>query len=455
MMEPAGKIRRAKQGGPGKVHQTQRSDTNRIRDPYKTRGRSRYFVWFVWLVWLPLIPPIIIERFRSHPALSDLMISLTGVALFFGIYLWGSWRHVRRLLVDPAPPADRADWLITLILAVLSTVLTFVYAKEWGILFYFTSGDAGIRFPVARAITMIGALVVFVVSMEVVFRVDWFTIGQTVLFLCVIGGISIGIIRAITTSWQLHDAREELAHLAVTTERLRIARDLHDLLGHNLSLIVLKSELARRLVHVAPERAMAEIGDVEQAARSTLQEVREVVTSYRQPGLLNELHNAQELLAAAGIAYQYEGPARSEETLLAALEAVLAWTVREGVTNIVRHSHAHHCLIRMIREQHEVHLEIVNDGVALAQAEGTNSTDQGSKGGHGLRGLTERVEASGGRLEAGSLSQGGFRLSVAISLVERSDMQHVERSDMQHVERHAAGRSSGKPGISEERRERR
>ena len=267
---------------------------------------------------------------------------------------------------------------------------------------------------------------VLIMTVGLLIHVNWLITGQAALFVCVIGSISISIIRAITTSWELHAAREEIARLAVTTERLRIARDLHDLLGHNLSLIVLKSELAGRLVKVAPERAVVEIGDVEQAARTTLQEVREAVASYRQPTLLNELHSAQELLAAAGIDYRYEGDESGRETLPTAIEAVLAWTVREGVTNIIRHSRAHQCLIHMTRGRHSVQVEVIDNGVAVslvptAQPKGAVSTDgSGKGGGHGLCGLAERVDALGGRLEAGPTAGGGFRLAVSVPLAQRA-----------------------------------
>jgi two-component system sensor histidine kinase DesK len=415
----------AKRGGLGKVKQTHRS-ADAGKKPLNGKGWSHYLAWLVWLVWLPLIPPIIIARFLSHATLLNLIISLVGIALFFSVYLWASWRHIHRLAVQPVSPVDVADWLSTLLLTTLSVILTLVNGKEWSILFYFTSGDAGARFPTVRALQVTGALLPLLVVVGLLLHLDWLTIGQGAFFIVVVAGISIIIMRAITTSWELQAAREELAHLAVTRERQRIARDLHDLLGHNLSLIVLKSELARRLVRVAPERAIVEIGDVEQTARTTLQEVREAVASYRQPTLLNELRSAQEILAAADIAYRYEGDESGEGTLPGAIEAVLAWTVREGVTNIIRHSRAHHCLVRRIRDQHSVRLEVIDDGATTSQAStvqprGVVFTDENGRGGHGLRGLSERVNALGGRLEAGPNADGGFRLTVSVPLMHTTD----------------------------------
>ena len=229
-------------------------------------------------------------------------------------------------------------------------------------------------------------------------------------------------------------AQEETARLAVMTERLRIARDLHDLLGHNLSLITLKSELARRLAGSASERLASEIGDIEQVARTTLQEVREAVGNYRQPTLSNELHGAQEILAAAGIIYHYENDESNEsnesdlETLPTAIEAVLAWALREGVTNAIRHSHAHSCTIRVTRGMQNAQVEIIDDGTSITKepagrSEDTDSTNGTSRGSNGLRGLAERVAALGGSFEAGPCVDGGFRLSVSLPLTQKSGVE--------------------------------
>jgi two-component system sensor histidine kinase DesK len=192
----------------------------------------------------------------------------------------------------------------------------------------------------------------------------------------------------------------------VAEERLRIARDLHDLLGHSLSLIALKSELAGRLALQAPERAASEIRDIESAARTALAEVRAAIADYRQSTLVSELASARELLAAAGISYRYEGEEDARLALPPPVEAALAWAVREGVTNVIRHSHARHCVIRLTRASAEVAVEIEDDGV------GAPPDDAAGMTGSGLRGLAQRVAAIGGRYEAGPRAGGGFHLAV-------------------------------------------
>ena len=136
----------------------------------------------------------------------------------------------------------------------------------------------------------------------------------------------------------------KLARLAVTEERLRIARDLHDLLGHSLSLIALKAELAGKVVRRDPDRAAAEIDDIENVTRRALAEVRAAVRGYRRLALDEALEGARVALSAAGIECRL---AESPLAVSPEVEAVLAWAVREGTTNVVRHSHADHCDIRV------------------------------------------------------------------------------------------------------------
>src|SRR5262249_14721323 len=204
---------------------------------------------------------------------------------------------------------------------------------------------------------------------------------------------------------QLRRAREELARAAVNEERLRFARDLHDLLGHSLSTIVLKSELAGRLAPRAPDRAGAEIADVERTARDALQQVRAAVAGYRRPSLVSELAAARELLAAADIDARID---LSPLALPPAADGLLGWAIREGVTNVVRHSRARSCTIRLTRHADRAMVEIVNDG--------SGSDTAGGEGGWGLTGLIERATAEGGEVDARSTAGGGFRLAVDVPL---------------------------------------
>jgi two-component system, NarL family, sensor histidine kinase DesK len=202
----------------------------------------------------------------------------------------------------------------------------------------------------------------------------------------------------------LRRTQAELARAAVAEERLRIARDLHDLLGHSLSLITLKAELSRRLIDTDTGRAGTEIAELESVARRSLSDVREAVAGYRQPDLAAELIAARQLLAAAGIACQIAAP---EVVLLPGeVDAVLAWTIREGVTNAVRHSRATTVTITVAARATVAVVEVTDDG--------TQSTDPEASTGSGLAGLSERVQGLGGSMAAGRTKPGGFRLRVSI-----------------------------------------
>jgi two-component system, NarL family, sensor histidine kinase DesK len=208
---------------------------------------------------------------------------------------------------------------------------------------------------------------------------------------------------------RLRETRAELARMAVADERLRIARDLHDLLGHSLSLITLKAELAGRMVGTDPDRATREIGDLEAVARRSLGEVRAAVTSYRQPSLAAELAGARRMLAAAGMDCDVHAPESFE--LPAETEALLAWTVREGATNVVRHSGARRATITISVADDEAVAEVADDGVgpALDSARGPGEL------GAGLAGLAERARAVGAEVSAGEGRGGkGFRLRVRV-----------------------------------------
>jgi len=215
----------------------------------------------------------------------------------------------------------------------------------------------------------------------------------------------IGVGFLLETNFQLRQAREEVGRLAVAEERLRFARDLHDLLGHSLSVIVLKSELAGRLGEADPARAAHEIRDVERVAREALREVREAVAGYRQRGLSQELESARVTLDAAGIEARLDNVAGGLPT---PVDSTLAWALREGVTNVIRHSRAAHAEVHVVRADGQVELELLDDGVGC----------QDCGDGNGLRGLRERVAAREGTVAAGDRPGGGFRLAVRLPLRE-------------------------------------
>lgn len=181
---------------------------------------------------------------------------------------------------------------------------------------------------------------------------------------------------------RLQKANDEIEHLAKVAERERIARDLHDVLGHTLSVIILKSELAGKLLDLDPQRAKVEIADVERTSRAALAEVRNTIRGYRANSLDVELKEATQALQTAGITVKSEA---ATVNLTPAQESVVGMVVREAVTNIVRHAHARNCSLRLIPENGNCRLEIQDDG-----------RGGGSLEGNGLRGMRERIETLGG-----------------------------------------------------------
>jgi two-component system sensor histidine kinase DesK len=206
-----------------------------------------------------------------------------------------------------------------------------------------------------------------------------------------------GALQAQRSHRALMDAREQLAHLAAENERIRIARDLHDLLGHSLTTITVKAGLACRLGQTDPARALAEMAEVEDLARRSLADVRATVASYRDVTLAGELATGRELLRAAGITADLP---RAVDMVAPAHQELFGWVVREGLTNIVRHAHASSCAVRLSASS----VEIVDDGVGGPAAPG-----------NGLRGLRERVTAAGGVVDAGPLQPAGWRLRVSLA----------------------------------------
>jgi two-component system sensor histidine kinase DesK len=236
---------------------------------------------------------------------------------------------------------------------------------------------------------------------------SWLVSGRAdplLLILIAFGAAAIAIRQLTITIFQLRDARDALARAAVDEERLRFARDLHDLLGHTLSLISLKSELARRLLPESPAQAAVEIGDVERAAREALHQARSAAAGYRRPVLRQELEAARELLNAAGITAVVDDTLGSVEP---SVDALVAWGVREGVTNVIRHSRAEHCDIRIGRRGHLVELTVGDDGLGA-------DAPTGSGPGHGLAGLAERAATLHGELRAGPRPEGGFTLLLSV-----------------------------------------
>jgi two-component system sensor histidine kinase DesK len=280
----------------------------------------------------------------------------------------------------------------------ISVLLTLAVSDVFAFLFIWPASAASVRLSglmSAKALTAITALAAGTIALTdpdgaLFWAVTSLVLGTGALWL-LIGGL-------FRTNVALREARAELAEMAVAEERLRFARDLHDILGHDLSLIALKAELAGKLLPDRTEQAATEVGEIRELTRSALTQVREAVDGYRRPSLGSELAGAKVALEAAGIELRGEGP---DGPLDPDVESVLAWAVREGATNAIRHSGARHAEI------------VVRDGT-LQIADDGRGAPAAKPGGNGLTGLRERVQSVGGTVEAGAGPSGGFRLTVRV-----------------------------------------
>ncbi|NJC72061.1 sensor histidine kinase [Planosporangium thailandense] len=327
-------------------------------------------------------------------------VGLAALAAFAVLYVvaFTLLRHVRHALpADPEPGMVWRIWLALVTLLVLAVLQVpgaghhalacLVYVAPMAIV-YLPRRQA---VPVAAVLAVVGAGLPYLVP-------GWKdgSYGLAVL----LGSVAAwGIRLAIERQRRLLRAQEELAALAVANERARIAADLHDILGHSLTVVTVKAELAQRLLDVDVDKARAELRDLEALARDALSDVRATALGVRGVSLPGEIAAARSALAAAHVTAELPGAA---DEVPSRLRELFAWTIREAVTNVVRHSRATRCEVRLTADS----VEIVDDGVG---------PDPVASGGQGLAGLCRRAEALGASLSAGRRDdQPGFRVRVEV-----------------------------------------
>jgi two-component system, NarL family, sensor histidine kinase DesK len=365
--------------------------------------RSRWYNRARPLLWMLFLAAPLSNVYSAHRAVSPVHAAVVYTAAGFFIVTF----LALNLYYESRRGFPRWFWgLIALWLISIVTFLSYYDAGYWAYAYIFCLFPT-IRFTYKGPQTVLGLTALT----AVVTSTAGLTSGNIWGPVATVGGggmAAVAFWRLTTTNQELRKARDDLARVAVADERLRFARDLHDLLGHSLSVITLKSEVAGRLLSDSPERARTEVAEIEAIAREALREVREAVTGYRQATVAVEVAGARTALAAAGIAWSedIQIPGLVPET-----EAPLAWAVREGVTNVIRHSGARHCRLT-IRPEGDYYVATVTDDGEVEAGDVT----EGNAGpiGNGLRGLSERLALVGGALEAGPVPGGGFRLRAAV-----------------------------------------
>ncbi len=348
-----------------------------------------YLVYLGMLVFQPFFDP-------TATWLNWLAVALL-IAVFLPLYFW-TWlaRGPRRLW--------GVGLMVLLGVVSLQGAPPFQFFNSGGTVFFvYAAAATPYVVPRQRALYLLLAILgvaflAFVVS-PVPFPYRLAVFVPAFVFVPLIGAIQLYQAEKDRTNARLRMAQDEIEHLATIAERERIARDLHDLLGHTLSSITLKSELAHKLARKDPERAEREMREVERISREALSEVRMAVSGYRSRGFLAEVAAAKLICEAAGVSFAFKG---DPKVLSALQESALSLVLREAVTNVARHACASRCYAELSETPEGTVLEIGDDGVGK----------RGLQEGGGLANIRERAALLGGRLE---LSSGpGFRLTVLL-----------------------------------------
>jgi two-component system sensor histidine kinase DesK len=351
-------------------------------------GRLYDFIWLIYSAFFVLQP---IAQ-HSRIAWAEFTVFY---ALFLTLYASLVFARIKRV-----------QYLLLIAMGLLGAIYIPLNGGAVGVFIYVAAFVPFVAESILVCVaTFVAAAAIMVVEGGYFLHYSPWSWGICAFFAVAVGAANLLAAQRMRANKKLNLAHEQILHLAKLAERERIARDLHDVLGHTLSVVVLKSELAGKVMDRDPERARKEIGEVEHIARQALGEVREAIRGYRSEGLAAEIARAKKTLDAAGVTLEYgEKPPQ----LAPAEETVLSLIVREAVTNIVRHAQASHCRLEFAANGFGTALTVEDDGRGGIREEG-----------NGLRGMRERVESIGGKLQIDSEQGTRLRIEIPPQAVEQ------------------------------------
>lgn len=337
---------------------------------------------YAWLIYLGFL---FVDPLLGKASPGMWAATIGAVLVFLPLYFLGYWIRGRRLL-----------WLVAAVLLLGMALVPFNTGASC--FFIYAAGMIGFSGPPAFGLRVLAVLLAVLGVEAWLLDLSPWAWGVAALFSLLIGGVNIHFAEVARAGERLRASQKEVERLAQIAERERIARDLHDLLGHTLSVITLKSELAAKLVARDPARAEEEMREVERISREALREVRSAISGYRSEGLSAELARARLAMESAGVRLDL---VVDPVELDPAQETVLALALREAVTNVARHARAKSCRISLEAADETVRLEVKDDGRGARGPEGT-----------GLSAMRERVEGIGGKMER--KIDGGTVLAVTL-----------------------------------------
>jgi two-component system sensor histidine kinase DesK len=333
------------------------------------------------------------------PTPRGLLWSALGIAVFLPLYFHGYGQSGWRRLAYA--------WIFLGI-----GILLQPYGGMWMVFPVYACAQAGFSRPLRIAATGLASVLAGLALLSRLLGVDWDDLLFGELICVIVGFCAVFMATINSRNDALARSREEARQLAVVAERERIARDLHDVLGHTLTLIAVKADLARKLMERDADAARREVEEIHQSARSALADVRAAVSGMRSTTLATELEQARRALASAGIACT---GAAAPATLPPRVDVALGYVLREATTNVIRHSAARSCRIELQLDGQAVRLQVQDDGHGGAPGGGITP-------GHGLKGMQQRLAAVGGTLsfEAPQPAPGGMCLRARVPLGEEA-----------------------------------